>query len=75
MKRSKLFITAILIVTLSLLSYGAIKSENGRVTPASTETVLEDEMVIENWMTTPFVDFTEEPLEFEDWMTEPFVIN
>ena len=75
MKRSKLIITAILIVTLSLLSYGAIKSETERVTPASTEMVLEEELIVEDWMTHTFVDSVEEPLELEDWMCEPFKIN
>ncbi len=37
--------------------------------------VVEDELVVESWMTTPFEKFAEEELALEDWMVIPFEIS
>jgi len=37
--------------------------------------VYEEALVVEDWMTKPFVETIEEPLEVEEWMCKPFQIN
>ena len=58
---------------LGLLT-SAIKEEPAVRTPVDSEIMYEDNIIVEGWMTEPFM-IAEEPLEVEDWMTEPFTIN
>ena len=45
-------------------------------TPINIEyRVYERPVLVEDWMTTPFIDSVEEPLKVEDWMTKPFNLN
>ena len=36
--------------------------------------VVEDELIVESWMTTPFENMAEAELTMEDWMITPFEI-
>jgi hypothetical protein len=37
--------------------------------------VVEDELIVESWMTTPFENTAEAELTMEDWMVIPFEIS
>jgi hypothetical protein len=66
MKKRVLILSA--LVLASLISISTINP--GKDFPG------ESEIVLEEWMTVPFVETLDEnPLELEDWMLEPFQIN
>ena len=67
-RKSILTIITLLIVAFISLSVSIPHRHNN-------QRVIEERVVIENWMTKPFVDSFEEPLEIEDWMLVPFNIN
>ena len=66
MKTRNLLIGIILVMILGLFVSG---------TPSTRETFVEEELVVEDWMTHSFDTLNEEPLELEDWMTKPFTLN
>jgi len=62
-----IIVLAVLAIT-AILSAASIKEEShGKI-----NTIIEEELVVESWMTQPFIAFEEE-LTVEDWMTELFV--
>ena len=57
-------ITAIIAITLISLSGTSGKRHNSPI---------DSPIMVEDWMTSPFIDSIEEPLMVEDWMTKPFI--
>ena len=55
------------ITVISLVMLSGVK-----LTTPSTETVVEECVQVESWMTIPFTAY-EDTIEVEDWMTELFV--
>lgn len=64
----KYFILTIATIVVLLL--------NVSVTSIPSDRVREKPVMVEEWMTKPFVEnFIEEPLEVEDWMLKPFDVK
>lgn len=72
MKTTKLLIS-IALVALTALSYGRIAENNTRDNYNSAEMIVEQELVIENWMTVSFENSaSDNDLYLEHWMAVPF---
>ncbi len=58
-------ISRVSAVVILLLAFAAI---------SFAEDVVEDELIVESWMTTPFENTSETELTLEDWMVIPFEV-
>jgi hypothetical protein len=56
-------ISRVSAVVILLVAFAAI---------SFAEDVVEDELIVESWMTTPFENTSEAELTMEDWMVTPF---
>ncbi len=75
MKTTKLLIS-IALVALTALSYGRIAENNNRRDNNTAEMIVEQELVMENWMAVPFGNSDlESDLDLEHWMAVPFEIG
>ena len=63
------FLTIAAIITIGFLSISITFPNKKR------HNFREEIVLVEEWMTSPFVMIFEEPLEVEDWMTKPFITN
>ena len=65
MKNFKKYLTITLVaIAIAILTIS--------VRNAPHDNAYEQPVLVEEWMTHPFIDSVEEPLEVEDWMTKPF---
>ena len=65
-RKSILIILAIAFISVSLANPYERKHNRS---------VMDQPVMVEEWMTQPFATLIEEPLEVEDWMTRPFITN
>jgi hypothetical protein len=71
-KNIMIFITTVAFISLSLGSY--VTTNNVPV----SDMVIEEELIVEEWMSKPFVtddEVIEEELIIEDWMLKPLTWN
>ncbi|MFH0757478.1 MAG: hypothetical protein V2B15_09340 [Bacteroidota bacterium] len=75
MRTTKIFLS-IALVALTATSFGRIAENNNRRDYNTAEMILEQELVMENWMTIPFENSSpDNDLCLENWMSVPFEAN